>query len=104
MIGMIVIRTGCDDDICLPLSNLADDLFANFLGPMLVCKMVPSPRWIPLTGFCERRASAATGEFVEVSEQAGGTKCMECRIYLSALNHADTDTILQAIDQAPWRD
>ena len=44
------------------------------------------------------------GEFVEVSEQAGGTKHMECRVYLSAFNHADTDTILQAIDRAPWRD
>jgi len=43
-------------------------------------------------------------EFVEVSEQAGGTKYMECRVYLSAFNHADTDTILKAIDQAPWRD
>ena len=43
-------------------------------------------------------------EFVEVSEQAGGTKYMECRVYLSAFNHADTETILQAIDQAPWRD
>ena len=44
------------------------------------------------------------GEFVDVSEQAGGTKYMECRVYLSAFNHADTETILKAIDQAPWRD
>jgi hypothetical protein len=44
------------------------------------------------------------GEFVDVSENGGGTKHMECRVYLSAFNHADTETILKAIDQAPWRD
>jgi hypothetical protein len=44
------------------------------------------------------------GEFVDVSEQAGGTKYMECRVYLSAFNRADTETILKAIDQASWRD
>jgi hypothetical protein len=44
------------------------------------------------------------GQFVEVSEHAGGTKHMECRVYLSAFNHVDTDTILRAIDEAPWRD
>jgi hypothetical protein len=43
-------------------------------------------------------------EFINVTEQAGGTKRMECRVYLSAFNHADTETILKAIDQAPWRD
>jgi hypothetical protein len=44
------------------------------------------------------------GDFVEVTEHAGGTKHMECRVYLSAFNHADTETILKAVDQAPWRD
>lgn len=44
------------------------------------------------------------GQFVEVSEHAGGTKHMKCRVYLSAFNKLDTDTILRAIDQAPWRD
>jgi hypothetical protein len=47
------------------------------------------------------------GEFVEVTPHAGGTKHMECRVYLSAFNHADTNTtniILRAVDQAPWRD
>jgi hypothetical protein len=29
---------------------------------------------------------------------------MECRVYLSAFNHADTEVILRAVDQAPWRD
>src|SRR6187200_1926418 len=33
---------------------------------------------------------------------AGGTKRMECRVYLSAFNHADTETILKAVDRAPW--
>src|SRR5438034_7406930 len=31
MIRMIIIETGRDHDICLPLANLADDLLANFL-------------------------------------------------------------------------
>jgi len=44
------------------------------------------------------------GQFVEVTEHAGGTKYMECRVYLSAFNHTDTETILKAVDQAPWRD
>lgn len=39
-----------------------------------------------------------------MSDHAGGTKYMECRVYLSAFNHADTETILKAVDQAPWRD
>jgi hypothetical protein len=38
------------------------------------------------------------GEFVDVSENAGGTKHMECRVYLSAFNHANTETILKEID------
>ena len=51
-----------------------------------------------------RDAGGGYGEFVDVSHQAGGMKHMEGRIYLSALNHADTETILRAIDQAPWGD
>src|ERR1700687_2924765 len=48
-----------------------------------------------------READGGFGEFVNVSEKAGGTKYMECRVYLSAFNHADTETMLRAIDQAP---
>ena len=44
------------------------------------------------------------GKFIEVTQQAGGTKHMECRVYLSAFNRADTDVILRAVDQAPWRE
>ena len=44
------------------------------------------------------------GEFVEVTNHAGGAKQMECRVYLSAVNHGNTETILKAVDQAPWRD
>lgn len=54
--------------------------------------------------FLREAGGGGYGEFVDVSEQAGGTKYMECRVYLSAFNHADTETILKAIDQAPWRD
>jgi hypothetical protein len=29
---------------------------------------------------------------------------MECRVYLSTFNHADTDAIVVAVEQAPWRE
>jgi hypothetical protein len=51
-----------------------------------------------------RKVDERGGQFVEVSEKAGGTKHMECRVYLSAFNHVHTDMILRAIDQAPWRE
>jgi hypothetical protein len=51
-----------------------------------------------------READESHGQFVEVSEYAGGTKHMECRVYLSAFNKLDTDTILRAIEQAAWPD
>lgn len=51
-----------------------------------------------------REKEDSYGQFVKVSDYAGGTKYMECRVYLSAFNHADTETILNAIDQAPWGD
>jgi hypothetical protein len=54
--------------------------------------------------FLQNKESGGFGQFVEVSAKAGGTKHMECRVYLSAFNHADTKVILHAIDQAPWRD
>src|SRR5215472_5946756 len=44
------------------------------------------------------------GEFIEVSRHAGGTKHNECRVYLSAFNHADTKPLIDAVDRAPWRD
>jgi len=54
--------------------------------------------------FLREREVGGFGQFVEVSEKAGGTKYMECRVYLSAFNHADTEVVLDAVDQAPWRD
>jgi hypothetical protein len=51
-----------------------------------------------------QEAEGGGGKFVEVSCHAGGTKYMECRVYLSAFNHADTQVILRAVDQAPWVD
>jgi hypothetical protein len=44
------------------------------------------------------------GEFIEVARYAGGTKHMECRVYLSAFDYADSEVILRAVDRAPWRD
>ena len=44
------------------------------------------------------------GEFRDVSGYAGGCKHLECRVYLSAFNHADTNLIIDAVRQAPWRD
>lgn len=52
----------------------------------------------------EKSEAGGGGRFVEVSGHAGGYKHMECFVYLSAFNHADTEFILAAIDKAPWRD
>jgi hypothetical protein len=54
--------------------------------------------------FLQNADGGGYGKFIEVSGHAGGTKHMECRVYLSAFNHADTETILKAVDQAPWRE
>jgi len=54
--------------------------------------------------FLRETEAGGHGEFIEVTRHAGGTKHMECRVYLSAFNHADTDVILRAVDQAPWLD
>ncbi len=62
------------------------------------------PEIASVNKFLREADDGGYGEFVEVSGHAGGTKYMECRVYLSAFNHADTETILKAIDQAPWRD
>ena len=51
-----------------------------------------------------REAGSGGGQFIDVTRQAGGPKHMECRVYLSAFNHADTEVILRAVDQAPWQD
>jgi hypothetical protein len=54
--------------------------------------------------FLRETEGGGHGEFKEVTQHAGGTKHMECRVYLSSFNHADTDTIVCAVEQAPWRD
>ena len=54
--------------------------------------------------FLQKTNGCGQGKFVDVTDHAGGAKHMECRVYLSAFNYADTDFILRAIDQAPWRD
>jgi hypothetical protein len=50
------------------------------------------------------REGGGGGKFIEATRHAGGPKHIECRVYLSAFNHADTEVILRAVDQAPWRD
>lgn len=53
--------------------------------------------------FLREMEGGGFGEFREVTAHAGGTKHMECRVFLSAFNHADTDVIVRAVDQAPWQ-
>src|SRR6266699_4492646 len=62
------------------------------------------PEIASVNKFLKEADDGGYGEFVEVSEHGGGTKYMECRVYLSAFNHVNTETIFRAIDQAPWRD
>src|SRR6185437_11150217 len=54
--------------------------------------------------FLREMGGGGGGEFIEVSQHAGGPKHMECRIYLSAFNHADMNVIMSAVNQAAWRD
>jgi hypothetical protein len=57
-----------------------------------------------VNGFLRKTEGGGGGEFIEVTRHAGGTKHMECRVYRSAFNHVDTEVVLRAVDQAPWRD
>jgi hypothetical protein len=54
--------------------------------------------------FLRNTEGGGNGEFKDVTSLAGGPKNMECRVYLSALNHASTEIIIKAVQQAPWRD
>jgi hypothetical protein len=54
--------------------------------------------------FLRETEGGGCGDFREVTTHAGGTKNMECRVYVSAFNHADTEAIVRAVDQAPWQD
>ena len=44
------------------------------------------------------------GEFKDVGGHAGGSKHVECRVYVAAFNHAETKQIVKAVEQAPWRE
>jgi hypothetical protein len=59
---------------------------------------------IPMANEFLRTNELGGGEFREVTDHAGGYKHLECRVYLSAFNHGDTDGIVEAVRQAPWRD
>jgi hypothetical protein len=65
---------------------------------------VSDPEIDSVNKFLRETEGGGNGQFVEVTQHAGGTKHMECRVYLSAFNHADSEVILRAVDQAPWRD
>jgi hypothetical protein len=65
---------------------------------------VSDPEIDSVNKFLRETEGSGNGQFVEVTQHAGGTKQMECRVYLSAFSHADSEVILRAVDQAPWRD
>ena len=54
--------------------------------------------------FLRETEGGGYGEFIDVTQFAGGCKHLECNVYLSAFNHADTEVIVRAVDQAPWKD
>jgi hypothetical protein len=62
------------------------------------------PEIASVNKFLRETEGGGGGEFIEVTQHAGGTKRMECRVYLSPFNHADAEVILRAVDQAPWQD
>jgi hypothetical protein len=49
--------------------------------------------------FLRETEGGGAGAFVEVSQHAGGTKHMECRVYVSAFNHADKRKRIRAEKQ-----
>jgi len=57
-----------------------------------------------LTMLSFMKVPPTTYVFIEAIQSAGGTKHMESRVCLSAFDHANTEVILHAVDQAPWRD
>jgi hypothetical protein len=82
------------------MSRVTNVILTAHVGP----QSKPDDEIEAVNGLLRNADGGGYGEFIEVSEHAGGTKHMECRVYLSAFNHADTETILRAVDQAPWRD
>ena len=59
---------------------------------------------VSVNAYLQKVAGCVGDSFVEVSDHSGGTKRMECRVYLAAFNHVETELILAAVDQAPWAD
>jgi hypothetical protein len=92
--GLTIIRR----DGCI-MSRVTNVILTAHVGPL----DGSDPEIDFVNKFLQETEGGGFGQFVEVSEKAGGTKYLECRVYLSAFNHADTNVILRAVDQAPWR-
>jgi hypothetical protein len=82
------------------MSRVTNVILTAHVGP----KNKPDDEIEAVNRFLRETDGSGHGQFVDVTPHGGGTKHMECRVYLSAFNHADTQVILRAIDQAPWRD
>jgi hypothetical protein len=81
------------------MSRVTNVILTAHVGP------VPADEEIAfINRFLKDHDGGGGGEFKEVTCHAGGYKRMECRVYLSAFNHADTDLIIRAVQETPWSD
>ena len=82
------------------MSRVTNVILTSHVGP----QNRPDEEISSVNRFLQTNEGGGVGEFKDVTSYAGGYKHMECRVYLAAFNHADTDVILKAVQQAPWRD
>lgn len=82
------------------MSRVTNAILTSHVGP----QGRPDDEIASVNQFLRNNTDGGNGEFSDVTDHAGGPKHMECRVYLSAFNHASTDVIIKAVEQAPWRD
>jgi hypothetical protein len=81
------------------MSRVTNVILTSHVGPS---NPRPEEEIESVNRFLQADAAGGGGKFIEVTDHAGGYKYMECRVFVSAFNHADTNYILKAVHQAPW--
>jgi hypothetical protein len=70
------------------MSRVTNAILTAHVGPK-----DSDPEIDSVNNFLRETKGGGGGRFVEASQHAGGPKHMECRVYLSAFNHADTEGV-----------